>query len=51
MELADISTIAAAGVAAVGIPTALLVGRWQMHGAVKAAEATSQAGIAQAEAT
>lgn len=62
MDLAGIGAIAAAGVAAVGIPAALLVGRWQLKGQLKGAEATQEAsvraaeeaarvGVAQAEAT
>ncbi|MFG2656054.1 hypothetical protein [Streptomyces sp. NPDC048425] len=62
MDLSGIGAIAAAGVAAVGIPAALLVGRWQLKGQLKGAEATQEAsvraaeeaaraGVAQAEAT
>ncbi|MCX4520527.1 hypothetical protein OG402_23325 [Streptomyces anulatus] len=62
MELADIGAIAAAGVAAVGIPAALLVGRWQLKGqlvaakttrevSLRAAEEAARTGVAQAEAT
>lgn len=51
MDLQGIGALAAAGVAAVGIPAALIVGRWQLRAALRSAEATSQAGIAQAEAT
>ncbi|MFJ7181939.1 hypothetical protein ACIQXA_37585 [Streptomyces massasporeus] len=51
MDLQGIGAIAAAVVAAVGIPAALLVGRWQMRAAMRAAEEAGRAGIAQAEAT
>lgn len=51
MDLQGIGALVAAAVAAIGIPTALLVGRWQMHAAVRAAEETGRAGTAQAEAT
>ncbi|MFF0630572.1 hypothetical protein [Streptomyces sp. NPDC004296] len=51
MDLQGLGAIAAAGVAAVGVPAALLVGRWQMKAAVRTAEETGRAGIAQAEAT
>ncbi|WP_445280181.1 hypothetical protein [Streptomyces sp. DSM 118148] len=51
MDLQGIGALAASGVAAVGIPAALLVGRWQMRAAIRTAEETGRAGIAQAEAT
>ncbi|MFG3363546.1 hypothetical protein ACGF0K_01035 [Streptomyces sp. NPDC048156] len=51
MDLEGIGALAAAGVAAIGIPAALLVGRWQTRAALRAAEETGRAGIAQAEAT
>ncbi|MDN0200777.1 hypothetical protein [Streptomyces sp. S.PNR 29] len=51
MDLQGVGALAAAGVAAVGIPAALIVGRWQLRAALRSAEATSQTGIAQAEAT
>ncbi|WP_121749964.1 hypothetical protein [Streptomyces sp. E2N166] len=50
MNPETISTLVAAGVAVIGIPTALAVGRWQLRGALRAADATARAGIAQAEA-
>lgn len=51
MDSEGISTLVAAGVAVIGIPTALAVGRWQLRGALRAADATTRAGIAQAEAS
>ncbi|WP_431995506.1 hypothetical protein [Streptomyces griseoflavus] len=51
MNLEGIGAISAAAVAALGIPTAVVVGRWQMRGALRAAEETGRAGVAQAEAT
>jgi hypothetical protein len=49
MDLEGVGALSAAGVALIGIPAALLVGRWQLRVALRAAEATSEAGIAQAE--
>ncbi|MFI6852834.1 hypothetical protein [Streptomyces sp. NPDC050416] len=51
MDLQGIGALAAAAVAAVGIPAALVVGRWQMRAALRAAEQTARAGMAQAEAS
>ncbi|WP_405961302.1 hypothetical protein OG235_37210 [Streptomyces sp. NBC_00024] len=51
MDLEGIGAISAAAVALVGIPSALLIGRWQMRAALRTAEETGRAGIAQAEAT
>lgn len=51
MDLQGIGAIAAAAVTAVGIPAALLVGRWQTRAAIRNAEETGRSGIAQAEAT
>ncbi|GAO09846.1 putative membrane protein [Streptomyces lydicamycinicus] len=51
MDSQGIGAIAAASVAAVGVPAALLVGRWQMKAAVRSADETGRAGVAQAEAT
>ncbi|MEU9117273.1 hypothetical protein AB0D04_37380 [Streptomyces sp. NPDC048483] len=51
MDLAGFGALAAALVAAVGIPATVLVGRWQMRAALRSADATSQAGLAQAQAT
>ncbi|MFI0155877.1 hypothetical protein [Streptomyces lydicus] len=51
MDLEGVGAIAAALVAAVGIPATVLVGRWQMRAALRSADATSQAGLAQAQAT
>ncbi|MGW3631783.1 hypothetical protein ACWD7F_16725 [Streptomyces sp. NPDC005122] len=47
MDLQGIGAISASAVAAVSIPIAVMVGRWQMRGASEAASA----GVAQAEAT
>ncbi|MGW3565137.1 hypothetical protein ACWDSL_14800 [Streptomyces sp. NPDC000941] len=49
MNLEGVGAIAAAAVAAVGIPSALIVGRWQMRAALRTAEETGRAGLAQAE--
>ncbi|MGW9428750.1 hypothetical protein ACWHA1_12390 [Streptomyces decoyicus] len=49
MDLEGVGALSAAGVALIGIPATLLVGRWQLKAALRAAEATSAAGIAQAE--
>ncbi|MDQ0696925.1 hypothetical protein QF048_003367 [Streptomyces sp. W4I9-2] len=62
MELSDIGAIAAAGVAADGIPAALLVGRWPFKGqlvaagttrevSLRAAEGAARTGVPQAEVT
>ncbi|MFC9313983.1 hypothetical protein ACFTWR_06410 [Streptomyces nigra] len=51
MNLEGIGAISAAAVAALGVPAAVLVGRWQMRGALRAAEETGRAGLAQAEST
>ncbi|MGW5449233.1 hypothetical protein [Streptomyces asiaticus] len=45
MDLQGVGAIAAAAVAAVSIPISPLVGRWQMRGAVKTAEATYKAAV------
>ncbi|MER5809918.1 hypothetical protein ABT143_17315 [Streptomyces sp. NPDC002033] len=37
--------------AVIGIPSTLLIGRWQLRAALKSAQATHEAGLAQAEAT
>ncbi|MFE4309415.1 hypothetical protein ACFRR6_25565 [Streptomyces sp. NPDC056891] len=50
MDLEGIGALAAAGVAVVGVLASVLVGRWQMRAALRSAEATSVAGLAQAEA-
>ncbi|MET9654577.1 hypothetical protein ABZZ44_30450 [Streptomyces sp. NPDC006460] len=49
MDLEVIGALAAAGVALIGIPASILIGRWQMKAALRTAEATSRAGLAQAE--
>ncbi|MEE1813734.1 hypothetical protein PUR59_01590 [Streptomyces sp. SP18ES09] len=51
MDLEGISALSAAVVAALGVSAAIVVGRWQMRGALRAAEETGRAGIAQAEST
>ncbi|MFE9069217.1 hypothetical protein [Streptomyces violaceusniger] len=51
MDLAGIGALASAVVAGLGIPSAIVVGRWQTKAAVRAAQATSEAGQAQANAT
>ncbi|WP_139063578.1 hypothetical protein [Streptomyces zinciresistens] len=51
MDLEGIGGVSAAAVAALGLPAAIMVGRWQMRGALRAAEETGRAGIAQAEST
>ncbi|WP_406316595.1 hypothetical protein [Streptomyces sp. NBC_00118] len=51
MDLQGAGAIAAAAVAAFGIPTAIVIGRWQLRAAVRGAEATAQAGLKTAEAT
>ncbi|MEU5001149.1 hypothetical protein [Streptomyces sp. NPDC021622] len=51
MDLQGVGAIAAAAVTALGIPSALIIGRWQMRGALRTAEETARAGIAQAEAS
>lgn len=50
MNLQDFGALAAVAVAAIGIPTTLLVGRWQMRAALRTADETARVGIAQAEA-
>ncbi|MFF3344037.1 hypothetical protein [Streptomyces sp. NPDC002779] len=49
MDLEVIGALSAAGVALVGIPATVLIGRWQMKAALRTAEATSEAGMAQAD--
>ncbi|WP_159046990.1 hypothetical protein [Streptomyces sp. XY66] len=49
MDFEGIGALSAAVVAAVAIPASVLVGRWQMKAALRTAEATSEAGLAQAE--
>lgn len=51
MDLEGVGAVSAAAVAALGLPAAVVVGRWQMRGALRAAEETGRAGIAQAEST
>ncbi|MEV5735494.1 hypothetical protein [Streptomyces sp. NPDC052292] len=45
MDLQGVGAVAAAVVAAASIPISTLVGRWQMRGAVQAAEATYKAAV------
>ncbi|GGN77732.1 hypothetical protein GCM10011579_060260 [Streptomyces albiflavescens] len=51
MDLEGIGALSAAGVALIGIPATVLIGRWQMKAALRTAEATSEAGLAQAESS
>ncbi|MGW3736636.1 hypothetical protein [Streptomyces sp. NPDC005148] len=51
MDLQGVGALAAAGVAAIGIPCALVAGRWQMRGALAQAQETARAGLAQAESS
>ncbi|WP_189764221.1 hypothetical protein [Streptomyces xanthochromogenes] len=50
MDLEGIGAVAAASVAGIGIPAAVLVGRWQMKAALRTADATTRAGQPQAQA-
>ncbi|MFJ9749799.1 hypothetical protein [Streptomyces chartreusis] len=50
MDLEVVGALSAAGVAIIGIPVSMLIGRWQMKAALRSAEATSEAGLAQAQA-
>ncbi|MEU0345159.1 hypothetical protein ABZ092_41095 [Streptomyces bobili] len=49
MDLEGIGALSAAVVALIGIPASMLIGRWQTKAALRGAEATSEAGLAQAE--
>lgn len=51
MDLQGIAALSAAGVALIGIPATVVIGRWQMKAALRTAEATSEAGMAQAESS
>ncbi|MCM2392521.1 hypothetical protein [Streptomyces albipurpureus] len=51
MDLAGIGAFSAATVAALGVSAAVVVGRWQLRGALRGAEETGRAGVAQAEST
>ncbi|WP_326843322.1 hypothetical protein OHB33_29160 [Streptomyces sp. NBC_01558] len=51
MDLEGVGALSAAAVAALGVPAAVVVGRWQMRGALRAADETGRAGAAQAAAT
>jgi hypothetical protein len=51
MDLEGIGAISAAVAAALGVSAAVVVGRWQMRAALRVAEETGHAGIAQAEST
>ncbi|MEV4949579.1 hypothetical protein [Streptomyces sp. NPDC053755] len=48
MDLEGIAAMAAAVVAGIAVPASVLIGRWQTKAALRAAEATSEAGLAQA---
>ncbi|MEU8783998.1 hypothetical protein [Streptomyces sp. NPDC048637] len=49
MDLEGIGALSAAGVALIGIPATMLVGRWQLKAALRAAEASNEVGMAQAD--
>jgi hypothetical protein len=51
VDLQGIGAIAAAVIAAIGIPSALIIGRWQMRAALRTAEETGRAELAQAESS
>ncbi|MFF5481631.1 hypothetical protein ACFY5C_30485 [Streptomyces sp. NPDC012935] len=51
MDLEVIAALSAAGVALIGIPATVLIGRWQMKAAMRTAEATLEAGLAQADSS
>ncbi|WP_046729395.1 hypothetical protein [Streptomyces humi] len=51
MDLEGIAALTAAAVAVVGIPASLVMGRWQLKGALRGAEETARAGQAQADAS
>ncbi|MFF4257354.1 hypothetical protein ACFY1L_39840 [Streptomyces sp. NPDC001663] len=51
MDLEGIGAVATAVVAFIGIPATVIIGRWQTKAALRTAEATSEAGIAQAESS
>lgn len=46
MGLQEIGAVAAAAVALVGIPAALVNGRWRLRLAMRASEETARAGLA-----
>lgn len=50
MDLAGIGAISAAAVALIGVPAAIIVGRWNMRAGIRAAEATAHGAVIQAEA-
>ncbi|MFF7130819.1 hypothetical protein ACFZBZ_00605 [Streptomyces sp. NPDC008196] len=50
-DLQGIGAVAAAVVAAVGIASTILIGRWTLRGALRGAEETARAGLAQADAS
>lgn len=49
MDLQEIALVVATSVAVVGVPSTLLIGRWQLRAALQTASATHQAGLRQAE--
>ncbi|URZ99445.1 hypothetical protein NCG97_00205 [Streptomyces lydicamycinicus] len=51
MDLEGIGALAAAGVAAATVPVTIIASRWQLRAALRNAEETGRAGVAQAEAT
>lgn len=50
MDLQGVGAITASAVAAISVPVAVLVGRWQMRGTIQAAEASYQAALDTASA-
>ncbi|MFD9485913.1 hypothetical protein ACFWBX_18380 [Streptomyces sp. NPDC059991] len=48
MDLEGVGALSAAAVALIGIPASVLIGRWQLRATLRTAEATSEAGLAQA---
>ncbi|MFI2215103.1 hypothetical protein [Streptomyces sp. NPDC020141] len=51
MDLQKIAMVITTVVAVIGVPSALLIGRWQLRAALQAADSTHRAGMSQAEAT
>ncbi|GGP59806.1 hypothetical protein GCM10010278_41050 [Streptomyces melanogenes] len=48
MDLEGVGALSAAAVTLIGIPASVLIGRWQLRATLRTAEATSEAGLAQA---
>lgn len=51
MDLQQLALVVTTSVAVVGVPSTLVIGRWQLRAALQAADATYRAGLRQAEAT